>query len=149
MVPENAVDPLLERLAIEIAEAGGISQASARGILEWHGSRSMMIARMALSNPELRAPLCPHTEHIVAEAVYAFANECAVTLADVLLRRVPVALGACWSRECSHEAAMRIAKATGWNDKQTEAEVEAFEAERDAFLRKPAGLMTAVETAVR
>jgi len=148
IVPENGIDALLERLVNEIAEAGGISQASARGIVEWHGSRSMMIARMALSTPELRAPLCPHTEHIVAEAANAFANECAVTLADVLLRRVPVALGVCWSQECSQDAAMRIARAMGWNDKQTAIELEAFEAEREAFLRKPAELTSAVETAL-
>ena len=71
---------------------------------------------MAQRSPELRAPLCSHTEHIVAEAVDAFAGECAVTLGDVLLRRVPVALGACWSPACSREAAARIGAAMGWTD---------------------------------
>ena len=73
----------------------------------------------------------------MAEAVDAFHNECAVTLADVLLRRVPVALGSCWSDACGRDAAMRIATVMGWNEGMTAAELEAFEMERAAFLRKP------------
>src|SRR5207245_1717081 len=80
----------------EVSAMGGIGQASAAAVVEWHGRRSLEIAHMARSSAEMRAPLCPHTEHIVAEAAYAFASECATTLGDVLLRRVPVALGACW-----------------------------------------------------
>jgi glycerol-3-phosphate dehydrogenase len=137
MVAEDRLDPLLDRWVLDIAQAGSISEESARGIVEWHGKRALNIARMALSSAELRAPLCPHSLHIVAEVVDAFSNECAVTLADVLLRRVPVALGACWSQSCSREAAGRIRAVMGWNDGQAAAELEAFETEREAFLRKP------------
>ncbi|HEX4424673.1 MAG TPA: glycerol-3-phosphate dehydrogenase/oxidase [Terriglobales bacterium] len=137
MVSEDRIDPLLDRWVLDIAEAGGISEESARGIVEWHGKRARNIAHMALSSAELRAPLCPHTVHIVAEAVDGFVNECAVTLADVLLRRVPVALGQCWSPSCSREAAGRIRAVMGWNDGQAAAELETFETERETFLRKP------------
>ncbi|MGH9511567.1 MAG: FAD-dependent oxidoreductase [Terriglobales bacterium] len=131
------VDPLLDAFVTDIANAGGISESSASGIVEWHGKRSGAIARMALSSAQLRAPLCPHTGHIVAEAVDAFANECAMTLADVLLRRVPVALGACWSRECTREAASVLKPVMEWSDQQTAREMEEFETEREAFLKKP------------
>ena len=94
-----------------------------------------------------RAPLCSHSEHIVAEAVDALSNECAVTLGDVLLRRVPVALGGCWSSTCSREAALRIGAAAGWTDKQAATELEAFETERSAFLQKPAQLNAILEAA--
>ena len=63
-------------------------------MMEWHGPRAMDIARMALVSAELRAPICPHTSHIVAEVVEAYRKEFAVSLGDVLLRRIPVALGA-------------------------------------------------------
>jgi len=69
--------------------------------------------------------------------VYAFENEYAATLADVLLRRVPVALGACWSHECSRMASQRVAAALGWSEARAAAELEAFEREREAFLQKP------------
>jgi len=137
LVSEDHLDPLLDKWVLDIAQAGSISEESARGIVEWHGKRALNIARMALSSAELRAPLCPHSLHIVAEVVDAFSNECAVTLGDALLRRVPVALGPCWSQACSREAAGRIRAVMGWNDGQAAAELDAFETEREAFLRKP------------
>ena len=133
----ESLDPLLDRWVIEIADAGSISESSARSIVEWHGKRSLDIARMALSSADLRAPLCPHTEHIVAEAVDAVANEFAASLGDILLRRVPVAWGACWSASCSRQAASRIGAVLNWSDEQVAAELESFEVERAAVMRRP------------
>jgi glycerol-3-phosphate dehydrogenase len=133
---EGSVDPMLEQLVVEVAGAGGIGADAARDIVEWYGKRALAVARRAHGNVEMCTPLCSHSTHIVAEAVDAFRNECAGTLADVLLRRVPVALGACWSPSCSREAATRIAAALGWSESYTDLELEAFEKERDGFLRK-------------
>ncbi len=135
--PGVALDPLLDQAVLEIAHAGSISEESARGLVEWHGKRAMEIARMALASPQLRAPICPHTSHLVAEAMEAYRRECAVSLGDVLLRRVPVALGPCWSESCSREAALRIGAVMGWNEQTLGENLEAFEMERLAFLRKP------------
>ncbi len=145
--PAESAALLLDQWVIEIGGAGGISEGTARGIVEWHGKRALDISRMAQRSPDLRAPLCSHSEHIVAEAVDAFAGECAVTLGDVLLRRVPVALGACWSPACSREAAARIGAVMGWDDAQSAAQLEAFEIERAAFLRKPARMNAVLEAA--
>ena len=133
----GALDPLLDQFVAEVAGAGSITEEAARAVVEWHGKRSLDIARMAQSSVEFRTPLCPHSEHIVAEAVDAYRNECAVTLGDVLLRRVPVALGTCWSETCSREAAMRIGAVMGWNEETAGANLESLEMERAAFLRKP------------
>jgi len=138
---------LLDQWVIEIGGIGGISEDTARGIVEWHGKRALDISRMAQRSPDLRAPLCSHSEHIVAEAVDAFAGECAATLGDVLLRRVPVALGACWSPACSREAAARIGAVMGWDDALSAAQLEAFEIERAAFLRRPARTNAVLEAA--
>jgi glycerol-3-phosphate dehydrogenase len=137
MFSGSSLDPLLDQWVLEIAEAGSVSESTACSIVEWHGKRAIDIARMAMSSADLRAPLCPHTEHIVAEAVDAFSNECAVTLPDVLLRRVPVVWGPCWSESCSRVAALRIASVMGWNQEQTAAELESLETERATLLRKP------------
>jgi glycerol-3-phosphate dehydrogenase len=134
---DDSVDPLLDQFVVEIAQAGSVSESSARSIVEWHGPRAVDIARMALSSAELRAPICPHSEHIVAEAVAAITQECAVTLGDILLRRVPVAWGPCWSGACSREAAMRIGAAMQWNESQIAGELESFETERAAIFKKP------------
>lgn len=145
--PGSSLDPMLDQEVIEIARAGSVSEETARGMMEWHGQRAMDIARMALVSAELRAPICPHTSHIVAEVVEAYRKEFAVSLGDVLLRRVPVALGPCWSESCSREAALRIGAVMGWNDQEFGANLEAFETERAAFLQKPSRKVGALEAA--
>ena len=147
MGPGSSLDPMLDQEVIEIAKAGSVSEETARGIMEWHGERAMDIARMALVSAELRAPVCPHSSHIVAEVVEAYRKEFAVTLGDVLLRRVPVALGACWSESCSREAALRIGAVLGWNEQALGSNLESFEMERTAFLKKPARGAAALEAA--
>jgi len=145
--PGTALDPLLDQEVIDIARAGQVSEETARGMMEWHGKHAMDIARMALVGADLRAPICPHTSHIVAEVVEAYRNEYAVTLADVLLRRVPVALGACWSESCSREAALRIGAVMGWKEQEFGAQLEQFETERTGFLKRPARTGSALEAA--
>jgi glycerol-3-phosphate dehydrogenase len=145
--PGSSLDPMLDQEVIEIARAGSVSEETARGMMEWHGQRAMDIARMALVSAELRAPVCPHTSHIIAEVVEAYRRECAVTLGDVLLRRVPVALGACWSESCSREAALRIGAVLGWDDHALGANLESFEMERAAFLHRPSRGLSTLQTA--
>jgi glycerol-3-phosphate dehydrogenase len=147
MGPGSSLDPMLDQEIIEIARAGSVSEETARGLMEWHGPRAMDIARMALVSAELRAPVCPHSSHIVAEVVEAYRREFAITLGDVLLRRVPVALGACWSESCSREAALRIGAVMGWNEQDLGANLESFETERTAFLKKPSRGGAALELA--
>jgi glycerol-3-phosphate dehydrogenase len=145
--PGAALDPMLDQEVLEIARAGSVSEETARGMMEWHGHRAIDIARMALVSAELRAPICPHTSHIVAEVVEAYRRECALTLGDVLLRRVPVALGACWSDSCSREAALRIGAVLGWNEHALGSNLESFETERSAFLKRPARHTSVLEAA--
>jgi len=147
MGPGRSLDPMLDQEVLEIARAGSVSEDTARGLMEWHGQRAMDIARMALVSAELRAPICPHSSHIVAEVVEAYRKEFAVSLGDVLLRRVPVALGACWSESCSREAALRIGAVLGWNEQALGANLESFEMERTAFLRQPSRGGAALEAA--
>jgi glycerol-3-phosphate dehydrogenase len=145
--PGSALDPLINQEVVEIAHAGSVSEETARGLMEWHGQRAMDIARMALVSVELRAPICPHTSHIVAEVVEAYRKEYATTLADALLRRVPVALGACWSPSCSREAALRIGAVMGWSEQELGANLESFESERAAFLHRPSNKLSVLEAA--
>jgi glycerol-3-phosphate dehydrogenase len=127
---------LLQEWADATAAQTGISVESARAIAAWHGRGRAGIAQLAKSDERMRQPLCPHTHHVVAEAVNAFACEHAQALSDVLLRRVPVALNGCWSDECSAMAAQRIGAVRGWSDKKIGAERDAFDTERAAFLQK-------------
>jgi glycerol-3-phosphate dehydrogenase len=123
----------------QIAQLGHLPKTTARAMAEWYGvDISLAIARLARISEAARAPLCPHTSHVVAEALYGMAEEFAVTMSDTLLRRVPVALGRCWTQECSRAAAAAIGQAAGWNWKRIETEIEQLEQERSRFLIKPA-----------
>jgi len=143
-VPEPVLAAAPSAKEIEVALAGWsrvvarpvqIPEASARALAEWHGAGAAYIAQAASLDERLRAPLCSHSPHIVAEAVAAVRRECAVTLADILLRRVPVGLGACWSEECTRTAAARIREALGWSASRTGRERDSFEEERSRFLK--------------
>jgi len=112
----------------------GLSENLAKAIVRWNGARAQNIAGVIRQRPELTAPMCEHSDHILAEAVDAFEKQCAVTLADVLLRRVPVALGPCWDSSCSRTAAHRVGAAMGWTEYRIGLELEKFGQERSTFL---------------
>jgi len=137
---ESELDGLLQRRVEALSSTADITHDTARGLMEWFGERSSDIADAARKVEPLRAPLCPHTHHIVAEALHALSKEHAFTLADVLLRRVPVALSGSWSSECTRIAANRIGAVAGWDEKRIGIELETFEAELQRFLRKPSHL---------
>ncbi len=133
----NQIEAMIRDHSRHLANASGLAEPQARALLEWHGRHAEGIAQLARKDAVLREPLCPHTSHVVAEAVAAVEYECAVSLADIFLRRVPVALGPCWSEECGQAAAQRVGAALGWTERQTACELEAFELERSQFLRAP------------
>jgi len=122
-----------------VAIKARIPEGCAEAIAEWHGRHALAIAHAASLDERLREPLCPHSCHLVAEAVEAVAHESAVTLGDILLRRVPVALGACWSEDCSREAAQKIGRALGWDQARVYMELLRFEEERASFLHPRPG----------
>jgi len=130
----SGIESALSEWSRRIALVGHIPTATAAAIVEWHGRRAEFIVRISSQDEALRRPLCPHSEHIVAEAVEAVQRESAVTLADILLRRVPVALGACWDEDCSRTAAERIGSVLGWTEALQRTELESFVEERRRFL---------------
>jgi glycerol-3-phosphate dehydrogenase len=129
---------LFDNWVTQLSSTARISEEAASAIAEWHGKRSQAVAELAARDSKMRATLCPHTSHIVAEVVDAFSNEFAVTLGDALLRRVPVALGRCWSAACSREAVTRIRAVAGWSEQLAASELEGLEIERAMFMKSPA-----------
>jgi glycerol-3-phosphate dehydrogenase len=131
---EDDVESSVRQWARLVACKAKIPTGCAEAIAEWHGRHALAIAHAASLDERLREPICPHSCHLVAEAVEAVAHESAVTLGDILLRRVPVALGACWSEECSREAAHKVGRALGWDQSRVYMELLRLEEEREQFL---------------
>jgi glycerol-3-phosphate dehydrogenase len=139
--PTDGVASALAQWSRGASSQSGVSEETAVAVAQWHGRAARRILRRAASAPEMREPLCAHTAHIAAEAAHAFSEECAVSLADVLMRRVPVALGACWSSECAQRASKAVAAVMGWSEAERRFELACFEQERARMLgavREPA-----------
>jgi len=134
VVQEEGVESVVRTWARTVAAKARIPEECAQGIAEWHGRHALAIAHAASLDDRLREPICDHSSHLVAEAVEAVVHESAITLGDILLRRVPVALGACWSSECTRDAANRIGAALGWDQIRIGNEIDALEEERQKFL---------------
>jgi glycerol-3-phosphate dehydrogenase len=134
--PASGIDSTVAQWARVVSQQSGITEAQAKAIAGWHGSRALAIIQSARNDEQLRQPLCEHSDHIVAEAIEAARYECAMTLSDILLRRVPVALNPCFSGECARTAATRIAGVL-CRTADVEEGLERFHRERSAFLQKP------------
>jgi glycerol-3-phosphate dehydrogenase len=133
----SGVENTLQQWANAVHAATGISQESAEAVARWHGRYAMCVVQTAMHDPVMRMPIIEGQPQLVAQAVEAVAHEHAVTLGDILLRRVPMALDADWNEYRTAQAAVRIALALGWSESRTREEIEGFEEERDGFLQKP------------
>jgi len=136
----RGVQNTLRKWASAVCASTGIPQESTEAIARWHGRHAMCVIQSALHDPILRAPIVEGRPQLVAQAVEAVAYERAVTLADILLRRVPIALDQDWNEESTAQAAARIAPALYWNERRMREEIQAFEEERGRFLHKPKNL---------
>ena len=136
----NGVECTLRHWAQAVQAATGIPQQSAEAVARWHGRHAMCVIQTAMHDPSMRKPILDGHPQLVAQAVEAVAYEHAVTLADILLRRVPMALDQNWNEESTAQAAARIAAALHWSERRMMEEIQAFEQERSRFLYKPRNL---------
>jgi glycerol-3-phosphate dehydrogenase len=133
----RCAESTLRQWASSVHASTGIPLESNEAIARWHGRHAMCVIQSALHDPIQAAPIVEGRPQLVAQAVEAVAYERAVTLADILLRRVPIALDQNWDEECTVQAAASIAPALYWNERRIMEEIEAFEEERSRFLHKP------------
>ncbi len=138
----SGIQTVLRHWAQSLSRGSGVGEDTVMQIASIYGPRTPKVVALASYDERMLRPLCDHTKHVVAEAIYAIRSECAITMADVLLRRVPVGLGPCWSAECSRTAVARIGIVLGWNESECESQAEALDQERNDFLRKPEAMPT-------
>jgi len=134
------VESTLQQWASSVHTSTGIPQSSTDAIARWHGRHAMCVVHSASRDPVLRMPIVDGHPQLVAQAAEAVAYEHAVTLADILLRRVPIALYQDWDEDSTMQAAARIAPSLNWSERRMKEEVEAFEEEHSRFLHRPKNL---------
>jgi glycerol-3-phosphate dehydrogenase len=79
--------------------------------------------------------LCTHHEGIAGEVVYAVRNEWAMTIGDVLLRRMRLGLAACQGLDCVEDIAARMGALLGWDEGRRRAEIARYRAEVEPMRR--------------
>ena len=94
-----------------------------------YGDRAAEVAAIRDADPSLAQRICAHNPEILAQMHYAVTHERARTLADVLLRRLPVGWSACHALDGAERAAGVMASYFGWDRDRTAREVTAYEEE--------------------
>jgi glycerol-3-phosphate dehydrogenase len=130
-LPGGGATPL--DVETELQRFPALSALTRRHLADAYGTRAERVAALVLAEPALAEPVCAWSHAIGAEVVYAFQEEFAGSLADVLFRRCMAGLGPDLGRAASERAAGIGARFLGWDADRVRAEHAAWAAEAALF----------------
>lgn len=111
-----------------LAERWGLSLQMTERLLRRHGSRVDEVFALMAADPDLGKPLVEGEPYLRAEAVVAVTHQGALSLADVLVRRLRIAVEVSDGGRAAAEAALPlVAAALGWDEERAEAELLAYD----------------------
>ncbi len=125
---QGNVAAILAGRAESAAAVAGLSGDHLQHLVAIYGSRYDKLIALCVAEPRLAQQLCEHAPDILAQVVLAVREEMALTLSDVLLRRLSVGLYPCRGLDCAHTVATEMARLLGWDSARVRAEIDAFEA---------------------
>ena len=115
---------------VELANAQIGNPPLAEHLVRMHGTAWRAVWSIAARNTALAAPVVPTLSYIVAELRYAVEQEMALTLGDLLIRRLHIAFE---TRDHGLEAAPAVAPAVGpllgWGEKDYGTQLRAYSEE--------------------
>jgi len=114
-----------------------LPERSNEHLLRVYGKRAANVLTLVDETPSLGQPFCPHSGAIAAEIVFAFQDEMARTLADVLLRRTMVGLGPSLGLDVLEAAATIAQQHLGWDPKRTQREIAIYRQQTKRFVVLP------------
>jgi glycerol-3-phosphate dehydrogenase len=124
-LPGGRTDPPWGEFAASFARASGLPRQTVEHLLRVYGARASEVLATA-SSPELRKVFDPFTGAIAAEVPWAYQEEGARTLTDVIARRTMTGLGPD-AGIGADVAAAKIARDTlDWDAAKVDAEVDAY-----------------------
>jgi len=119
-----------EAFAAGFKSASTVSEVLSRRLLKLYGVRAAEVLKVGEDDPELLTPLSPiesvETALIGAEVLWAFREEMAQTLSDVLLRRTMAGYGPRVGLDVADAAAEVAVKHLGWDEVRAEREVREY-----------------------
>jgi glycerol-3-phosphate dehydrogenase len=121
----RSLDEALRAAELDVGDA-----AIARRLVEAHGSKWHDVAAITAEEPALARRLVRDLPYLLAEVVYAVEHELAVTLADILVRRLRIAYEvADHGRGAARVATAILAGRLGWDNARAREEIARYEAE--------------------
>ena len=119
------LDELRRAAELEVGDA-----IVARRLVEAHGSRWRAVSALTAEEPALARRIVRTLPYLLAEVVYAAEHEMAVTLADILVRRLRIAYEmADHGRAASRVATAVLAGRLGWDNARARTEIARYDAE--------------------
>lgn len=110
--------------------------AVAARLVHAHGDRWRDVWALTEREPALAERIEPTRPYLLAEARWAVEQELACTLADILVRRIPVAFESRdHGRSAARRLAPRVAEWLGWDDARVRAALERYDAEVERLFR--------------
>ncbi len=105
------------------------SRSPRHDALSIYGPYRSEVQALIDGDPALGERVCEHNDELLAQVAYAVEREHAVTLADVLLRRIPAGWSRCHALDGAERVARVMAQRLGWDDARAACEVAAYEHE--------------------
>lgn len=107
--------------------ARGSLPASVIGrLIKFYGSRAVLVHDLAVSHPELSAVVHAPSNLIAAELIFAMDVELAITLTDVLARRVLLAFEPGHGLEVIDSVSKILTEHEDWDEEQRQREIEGY-----------------------
>jgi glycerol-3-phosphate dehydrogenase len=105
----------------------GLAEATARHLSQKFGSEALAVVAIAEDNPELKMLLISGAPWIQAEVVYCARHEMAVTIEDVLTRRIGLQFFS-WKLaiEAAPLVAQHLARELGWTEQQKQQAIHDY-----------------------
>ena len=123
----RSIDEAMRAAELEVGDA-----LIARRLVAAHGARWREVSSLTSEEPALARRLVRDLPYLLAEVVYAVEREMALTLADVLVRRLRIAYEVPdHGRSASRVATAVIAGRLGWDNARARAEIERYDHEVD------------------
>lgn len=110
-----------------LASEHGLDEATAKHLLEKFGGEASAVLAIARENPELKAPIVPGVPALLAEIVYCARQEMAVTIEDVLARRIGLQLFS-WrlAMQAAPVVAAHLVRELGWSSEEKDHAVRDY-----------------------
>ncbi len=121
----RSLDEALRAAELEVGDA-----VVAKRLVEAHGSRWREVASLTVAEPALARRIVRELPYLLAEVVYAVEREMALTLGDLLVRRLHIAYEtADQGRAAARVATAVLAGRLGWDNARARTELARYEAE--------------------